>query len=127
MRSLWLVHTMDICKTHPRGKAGGAPAAKEDRLARTTDRGRSIDGGQAAADRGFPSRAPGWALGLLVSCDLCAGQAGLLDALDRLATGGDAELAVDRHRLALDRVLGEAEPLADLPEGQVGRQQRQEP
>ena len=35
-----------------------------------------------------------------------AAQAELLQALDGLAAGGDAELAVDRHRLGLDRVLG---------------------
>ena len=35
-----------------------------------------------------------------------AAQAELLGALDGLAAGGDAELAVDRHRLGLDRVLG---------------------
>lgn len=54
-------------------------------------------------------------------------QAGLLQAVDRLAAGGDAELAVDRQRLALDRVRRDIETLAHLPEGQVGRQQRQEP
>ena len=34
-----------------------------------------------------------------------AARAELLSALDGLAAGGDAELAVDRHRLGLDRVL----------------------
>jgi hypothetical protein len=47
--------------------------------------------------------------------------------VDRLAAGGDAELAVERERLALDRVRRDIEPFAHLREGEVGRQQRQEP
>ena len=63
----------------------------------------------------------------LVSWHRRAGQAGLLDVLDGLAAGGGAEFAVDRERLALDRVLGDVESLAYLSEGQVGREQGQEP
>jgi hypothetical protein len=43
----------------------------------------------------------------------------LLQALDNLAARGDAELAVDRGGLALDRVLGDVEPFPDL--GKVRR------
>ena len=48
------------------------------------------------------------------------------DALHRLAARGNAELAVDRDRLGLDRVARQAQPLADLQQGEMGRQQRQQ-
>src|SRR5262245_31032930 len=52
-------------------------------------------------------------------------EADLLRALDRLAAGGDAELVVHRERVLLHRVVREVQPLADLPEGEVGGQQRE--
>src|SRR5829696_6733315 len=54
-------------------------------------------------------------------------QAQLLSAVDGLASGGDAELAVDRYRLGLDRVPREVQSLADLGEGEVGGQQWEQP
>ena len=42
-------------------------------------------------------------------------QAEFVHAVDRPAAGRDAELAVDRNRLGLDRVPGEVEPFPDLP------------
>ena len=54
-------------------------------------------------------------------------QAEFVHAVDRLAAGRDAELAVDRDRLGLDRVSGDVQPLPDLPKREVGGQQREEP
>ena len=50
-----------------------------------------------------------------------------MELLDRLCARGHAKLAVDRGRLALDRVFGDEEPLTDLEEIQVGGQQREQP
>jgi hypothetical protein len=61
-----------------------------------------------------------------VNLALPAEQAELSGVLHRLATGGDAELAVDRDRLGLDRVLGQEKLPADLRKRQVGAQQRQQ-
>src|SRR5262245_22152990 len=46
--------------------------------------------------------------------------------VDRLAAARDPELPIDRDRLRLDRVAGDVEPVADLAEGEVGGQQRQQ-
>ena len=46
---------------------------------------------------------------------------------DRVAAARDAELAVDGDRLGLDRVARDEQPLADLAEREVGREQRQQP
>src|SRR5512133_1774363 len=43
-----------------------------------------------------------------------------VEALDRLAAGGHAQLAVHGDGLGLDRVARHVEPLADLGERQVG-------
>src|SRR5215211_8870586 len=40
-------------------------------------------------------------------------------ALDRVAAGRDAQLAIDGHRLGLHRVRRYVQPLADLAEGEV--------
>jgi hypothetical protein len=57
---------------------------------------------------------------------LPAEQAELLGMVDRLASGRDAELSIDRERLGLHRVLRDEQPLANLPEAQVAGQQRQQ-
>ena len=51
----------------------------------------------------------------------------LVAARDRLAAGGHAELPVDGDRLRLHRVPGDVQSLADLPEREVGGEQREEP
>src|SRR4249920_892600 len=47
--------------------------------------------------------------------------------LDRVASAGDAELPVDGDRLRLDRVARDVQAGADLAEGEVRREQRQQP
>src|SRR5262245_46205649 len=47
--------------------------------------------------------------------------------LDGAASGRHPELAVGGDRLCLDRVPGDAEDLADQPEGQMRGQERQQP
>jgi hypothetical protein len=53
-------------------------------------------------------------------------EADLLGDGDRLAPAGDAELAVDRDRLGLDRVPRNVQALSDLPEGQVRGEEREQ-
>src|SRR4029450_3139554 len=47
--------------------------------------------------------------------------------LDRLAAAGGTELPGDRDGWALDRGAGDVEPLGDLAEREMGRQERQQP
>src|SRR4029450_9324685 len=54
---------------------------------------------------------------------LAGKQAELLGAFDGLAARGHAQLAVDGYRLGLDGMGRQVQPLADLPERQVGGQQ----
>ena len=54
-------------------------------------------------------------------------QAKAVGARDGLAPAGRAELPVDADRLRLDRIAGEEEARADLPEGKVRREHRHEP
>ena len=52
---------------------------------------------------------------------------GAVGALDRRAPRRHAELPVDREGLGLHRVRRQVQALGDLPEGEVGGQQRQDP
>src|SRR3954454_5852198 len=45
--------------------------------------------------------------------------------VDGGAAGRDVELAVDRYRVRLHGVTREMEPCADLPEGEMGGQERE--
>ena len=53
-------------------------------------------------------------------------QAELRRLLDRVAAAGDAELPVGRDRLGLHGVPRDVEALADLAEGEVGREEREQ-
>jgi hypothetical protein len=57
---------------------------------------------------------------------LCGEQAEGPRLFDSITPTGDSEFAVDRHRLRLDRVRRDEQPLADLGECQVGGEQRQQ-
>ena len=87
------------------------------------DRPLFIESAVQTAGRGRASRPqyPG-----LTIPPLAGEQADLLHPLDRLAAGGDAELAVDRQGLGLHRVLGQVQLLAHLAKGEVGGQQRKQ-
>src|SRR5205823_3416654 len=50
-------------------------------------------------------------------------QADLPSPGDRVASARDAELAVDRDRLRLDRVARDEQSLPDLAEGEMGREE----
>ena len=81
-------------------------------------RGRSIPSTRARARRRW------WRW---IEDHACSSRPSSCTRVDRLAARRDAELAVDRDRLRLDGVPGDVQPLADLPEREVGGQQRQEP
>ena len=55
------------------------------------------------------------------------GEPQLAGPADGLPPGRHPELAVDRGRLGLDRRAGHVQPLTDLPEREVRRQQGQQP
>jgi two-component system chemotaxis sensor kinase CheA len=69
-------------------------------------------------DQGTPAR---WETDC-VRARLPGEQVDLLHPLDRLATRGDAELAIDRERVGLHRILGHIQALAHLSKREVGGQ-----